>query len=138
MQQVFVQFADRTEAQLVAPTMLVEDFAKMMNVVALFFAGKLLKNTEVISVVPQDCTLVAVSPVDGAGKDKKRKKKAKKTPKRKPHVQKKHKLSLLKLYKVSGDKVDSLREYCPRCGPAVRMAKHANRTHCGRCGHAGK
>ena len=66
--------------------MLVEDFAKMMNVVALFFAGKLLKNTESILAVPQDCTLVAVSPVDGAGKDKKRKKKAKKTPKRKPHV----------------------------------------------------
>jgi hypothetical protein len=37
-------------------------------------------------MIQPDSTIIAVSPIDGAGKDKKRKKKAKKTPKKKSHI----------------------------------------------------
>lgn len=114
--------------------MTVGQLSEMVNAVTLFIAGRMLAREALLGELKEESTLVAVSPIDGGGKDKKRKKKTKKTPKKKPHVQKKNKLGLLKLYKVQGDKVESLREYCERCGPGVRMAKHANRVHCGRCG----
>jgi len=38
-------------------------------------------------------------------------------------------------YKVEGGKVVRLKKSCPRCGPGVFMAEHADRFHCGRCGY---
>ena len=38
------------------------------------------------------------------------------------------------LYTVDNGKLVRKNEACPRCGPGVFMAKHANRTPCGRCG----
>ena len=101
-------------------------------------AGALMNAQEKIEILTPDTTLIAVTPVDGAGKDKKRKKKVKKTPKHKSHIIKKVKLPVLKLYKVSGDNVDSLREYCKNCGAGVRLANHKDRKHCGKSGWNGK
>lgn len=36
-----------------------------------------------------------------------------------------------------GKKIVRNRRYCPqanRCGPGIRLAKHADRIHCGKCG----
>ncbi|HJL60021.1 MAG TPA: 30S ribosomal protein S27ae [Candidatus Thalassarchaeaceae archaeon] len=38
------------------------------------------------------------------------------------------------LYTVDNGKLVRKNEACPRCGPGVFMAKHSNRTTCGRCG----
>ena len=38
------------------------------------------------------------------------------------------------LYTVEDGKLVRMNEACPRCGPGVFMAKHSNRTTCGRCG----
>ena len=43
-----------------------------------------------------------------------------------------------KNYKVTGDKVEKLNKSCPKCGPAVFMAKHKNRDTCGKCGYMEK
>ncbi len=40
-----------------------------------------------------------------------------------------------KYYKVEGNSLVRLRRECPRCGPGVFMAQHADRLYCGRCGH---
>jgi small subunit ribosomal protein S27Ae len=40
-----------------------------------------------------------------------------------------------KYYKVEGGTLTRLRRECPRCGPGVFMAQHADRLYCGRCGH---
>jgi len=40
-----------------------------------------------------------------------------------------------KYYRVEGGALVRLRRECPRCGPGVFMAQHADRLHCGRCGH---
>ncbi|TNJ27894.1 Ribosomal protein S27a [Giardia muris] len=82
--------------------------------------------------------LDAFVPADGAGKDKKRKKKAHKTPKKIKHKDRKVRLECLSFYTVKGDTIDSARPYCPNCGPGVRIAQHKNRGHCGRCGYAPK
>jgi small subunit ribosomal protein S27Ae len=29
-------------------------------------------------------------------------------------------------------------KHCPKCGPGVRLAEHANRSSCGKCGYYGK
>ena len=39
------------------------------------------------------------------------------------------------LYKVEGEKFERLRAHCPKCGPGVFLAKHADRVSCGRCGY---
>ena len=39
------------------------------------------------------------------------------------------------LYEVSGDKVTRKRSTCPKCGPAMFMAKHKDRQTCGKCGY---
>jgi len=39
------------------------------------------------------------------------------------------------LYTVEGGKLIRNNEVCPQCGPGIFMAKHADRTTCGRCGH---
>merc|ERR1719335_1343810 len=65
---------------------------------------------------------------------KKRKKKVYTKPKKIKHKHKKVKLAVLKFYKVDGsDKVQRLRKECPRCGPGVFMAMHADRYYCGKC-----
>jgi len=39
-------------------------------------------------------------------------------------------------YKVEGDKLRREKPFCPKCGPGVFLAKHANRVSCGRCGYS--
>ncbi|EFO63971.1 Ribosomal protein S27a [Giardia lamblia P15] len=78
----------------------------------------------------------AFVPADGAGKDKKRKKKAHKTPKKIKHKPKKIRLACLKYYTIKGDTAEPTHEYCPNCGPGIRIARHKDRCHCGRCGFA--
>ncbi len=29
-------------------------------------------------------------------------------------------------------------KHCPKCGPGVNLAEHANRSSCGKCGYYGK
>jgi len=55
-----------------------------------------------------------------AGKKKKRKKK--------PYL-------VSKIYKVENGKLIRLRKTCPKCGPGVFLAEHADRWSCGRCGY---
>jgi len=43
-----------------------------------------------------------------------------------------------KNYKVSGDKLDRINKFCPKCGVGVFMAKHKNRNTCGKCGYMEK
>ncbi len=38
-------------------------------------------------------------------------------------------------YKLDGDKVTLQKRSCPRCGPGVLMAEHADRVACGKCGY---
>lgn len=83
----------------------------------------------------QDTSLYVNLDLLGAGK--KRKKKQYSTPKKIKHKKKKVKLAVLKYYKVdANDKVSRLRKECPSksCGAGVFMAKHSDRTYCGRCG----
>lgn len=40
-----------------------------------------------------------------------------------------------KFYKLEGEKLERLRQACPRCGPGVFMADHRNRWACGKCGY---
>ncbi len=39
------------------------------------------------------------------------------------------------LYKVEGDRLTRSRSSCPKCGPGVFLAQHADRVSCGRCGY---
>jgi len=39
------------------------------------------------------------------------------------------------LYKVDGDMVDRLRKVCPKCGPGIFLARHKDRSACGKCGY---
>lgn len=98
-------------------------------------AGRIVDD---LASCPSNIVLEGYVPVNGGGKDKKRKKKVHKTPKKIDHIHKKVKLACLKFYSVKGTTVDSLREYCPTCGAGVRLARHKNRLHCGRCGFAKK
>lgn len=41
-----------------------------------------------------------------------------------------------KKYQVSGDAITRAGRICPKCGPAVFMATHKNRYHCGKCGYS--
>lgn len=71
------------------------------------------------------------------GGGKKRKKKQYTKPKKNKHKKKKERLAVLKYYKVdANNKVIRLRVECPSatCQAGVFMAKHSDRTHCGRCG----
>ncbi len=40
-----------------------------------------------------------------------------------------------KMYKVSGDKLERLNQYCPKCGAGSYLAKHKDRLACGKCGY---
>lgn len=39
------------------------------------------------------------------------------------------------LYQIEGGAVKRLRRACPKCGPGVFLAEHANRFACGNCGY---
>jgi len=41
-----------------------------------------------------------------------------------------------KKYAVSGETLTRLGKTCPKCGPAIFLAEHKDRTHCGKCGYA--
>jgi small subunit ribosomal protein S27Ae len=51
----------------------------------------------------------------------------KKTRKKKPASER------WKKYKISGDKVERLARFCPRCGPGIFLMNAKNRLYCGRC-----
>lgn len=53
-----------------------------------------------------------------------------KTTKGKSHP---HKLS--SVYEIAGDSLKRKNNSCPKCGPGVFMAKHKDRTSCGKCGY---
>ena len=38
-------------------------------------------------------------------------------------------------YKVSGDNIERLKQFCPRCGEGVFLADHKDRLSCGKCGY---
>jgi len=46
---------------------------------------------------------------------------------------KKHPNNIYKTYKVSGDKLERSNKSCPKCGPGFAMAKHKERSTCGKC-----
>jgi small subunit ribosomal protein S27Ae len=39
-------------------------------------------------------------------------------------------------YQISGDKLEQKGRVCPKCGPAIFMAEHKDRYHCGKCGYS--
>ena len=39
------------------------------------------------------------------------------------------------MWTIQEDKVMRMRRSCPKCGPAVFMAEHYDRMHCGQCGY---
>ena len=41
----------------------------------------------------------------------------------------------IEFFKVEGDKINRVRKYCPKCGPAIFLAEHKNRFSCGKCGY---
>lgn len=75
------------------------------------------------------------------GGAKKKKKKNYTSPKKVKHKRKKEKLTILKYYKVDGDKVTSLKKECPEgCPPATFLAFHKQNNfraqptqYCGTC-----
>jgi small subunit ribosomal protein S27Ae len=40
-----------------------------------------------------------------------------------------------RFYKLDGSRITRERPNCPKCGPGVFLAKHADRVSCGRCGY---
>jgi small subunit ribosomal protein S27Ae len=56
-------------------------------------------------------------------------------PKKKKEVVKKKGSSKKDAYDVSSGKVVRKKPVCPKCGPGVFMAAHADRTSCGKCGY---
>jgi small subunit ribosomal protein S27Ae len=41
----------------------------------------------------------------------------------------------IEFFKVEGDRINRVRKYCPKCGPAIFLAEHKNRFSCGKCGY---
>ena len=41
----------------------------------------------------------------------------------------------IEFFKVEGEQINRIRRHCPKCGPAVFLAKHKNRFSCGKCGY---
>ena len=122
--------------------------AAQMNVagLSLVFGGRILAEETLLAEagIMAGSFLDMTLPIFGAGKDKKKKKRTHKTPKkisqdlkrRTAEYKSSRKLAVLKYYSVKGDSIESLRDFCPKCGAGVRMARHANRIHCGKCGNA--
>jgi ubiquitin-small subunit ribosomal protein S27Ae len=40
------------------------------------------------------------------------------------------------LYDVKGDALTRTHRACPKCGPGIFLAEHADRRSCGRCGYS--
>ncbi len=40
------------------------------------------------------------------------------------------------MYKVEDGKLVRKGKFCPKCGPGVFLAQHADRLTCGRCGYS--
>jgi len=40
------------------------------------------------------------------------------------------------LYEVKGDTLTRTHKSCPKCGPGVFLAEHADRRSCGTCGYS--
>jgi small subunit ribosomal protein S27Ae len=38
-----------------------------------------------------------------------------------------------KKYKITGDKIERLARFCPRCGPGIFLVDAKDRVYCGRC-----
>lgn len=55
---------------------------------------------------------------------------------KKQRTGKKHRpLQVWKYYSVKGDSLERSHESCPRCGEGTWLAKHGNRSYCGKCGY---
>ncbi|MDD9954570.1 MAG: 30S ribosomal protein S27ae [Candidatus Woesearchaeota archaeon] len=46
--------------------------------------------------------------------------------------------SRISLYKIDGDSLKREGKFCPKCGPGIFMASHADRVTCGKCGYMEK
>ena len=46
--------------------------------------------------------------------------------------------NVTKNYKVSGDKLEKLNKFCPKCGVGVFLANHKGRATCGKCSYMEK
>jgi ubiquitin-small subunit ribosomal protein S27Ae len=40
------------------------------------------------------------------------------------------------LYDTKGDTLTRTHKSCPKCGPGIFLAEHANRRSCGKCGYS--
>jgi ubiquitin-small subunit ribosomal protein S27Ae len=40
------------------------------------------------------------------------------------------------LYDVKGDTLTRTHKSCPKCGPGIFLAEHADRRSCGKCGYS--
>ena len=38
-------------------------------------------------------------------------------------------------YEISGETLNRKNKFCPKCGPGYFLAKHKNRSTCGKCGY---
>ena len=46
-----------------------------------------------------------------------------------------HKVNKYQLYETGGEGLKRKNKTCPRCGPGIYLAAHANRLSCGACGY---
>jgi len=65
-----------------------------------------------------------------APKEKEKKSKVKKGKKKR---QPKQPSERWKKYKITGDKIERLARFCPRCGPGIFLVDAKDRVYCGRC-----
>ena len=115
-----------------------EELGCLSDDLRLIFEGKNLNGENTLEEfgVREASTIEAVLSLKGGKKKKKRKAytSAKKNKHRHINVQ----LRTLVYYSINQDdeKVVRQRSYCPDkgCGPGVRLAKHKDRYHCGKCG----